>query len=416
MPKGAITSLALDSGGSGYSGTITVTISDVYGTGFGATATATQLGGVINSITLGNPGTGYTAPVVTITGTTGTGAAATATIGGTPGSLSGGIRKFVDPLPGIPIAVPDVSTYPPGGVGYTSAPTISITDSTGTGASATANMAGSTVGSVTVNNGGSGYTVEPVITFLGGGASTQAIGKATVVGGVITGITLLGCDYYEIELGEYTLQMHSDLPATKLRGYKQTNMGQGVNGFHYLGPLIVAERDRPVRVKFTNSLPTGDGGDLFIPVDTTVMGSGMGPNMAMVAAATPVAGATVEITTTATHTFQAGARVMLHGFLPDVYNGEFRVLPTGLDATHFQVTLKATPVGAPSTLGKIMEMYAQNRAAVHLHGGYVPWISDGTPHQWTTPAAEITSYPKGVSVRNIPDMPECGPRITDVLL
>ena len=27
---------------------------------------------------------------------------------------------------------------------------------------------------------------------------------------------------------------------------------------------------------------------------------------------------------------------------------------------------------------------AQNRAAVHLHGGFVPWISDGGPHSWFT--------------------------------
>ena len=46
---------------------------------------------------------------------------------------------------------------------------------------------------------------------------------------------------------------------------------------HYLGPLIVAQKDRPVRVKFTNRLPTGAGGNLFIPVDTTLMGAGDRP-------------------------------------------------------------------------------------------------------------------------------------------
>ncbi len=43
----------------------------------------------------------------------------------------------------------------------------------------------------------------------------------------------------------------------------------------YLGATIVATKDRPVRVKFYNLLPTGEAGNLFIPVDTTVMGSGM---------------------------------------------------------------------------------------------------------------------------------------------
>jgi hypothetical protein len=32
------------------------------------------------------------------------------------------------------------------------------------------------------------------------------------------------------------------------------------------------------------------------------------------------------------------------------------------------------------------------------------WISDGTPHQWISPASETTPYPQGVSVKNVPDM------------
>jgi FtsP/CotA-like multicopper oxidase with cupredoxin domain len=51
----------------------------------------------------------------------------------------------------------------------------------------------------------------------------------------------------------------------------------------------------------------------------------------------------------------------------------------------------------------------ENRGTLHLHGGITPWISDGTPHQWITPTAENTPYPKGVSVRNVPDMPDPGP-------
>ena len=61
-------------------------------------------------------------------------------------------------------------------------------------------------------------------------------------------------------------------------------------------------------------------------------------------------------------------------------------------------------------------MYTQNRATLHLHGGITPWISDGTPHQWITPAGEKTAYPKGVSVRNVPDMPESWRWFDDLLL
>src|SRR4051794_31669441 len=154
--------------------------------------------------------------------------------------------------------------------------------------------------------------------------------------------TFPGSDYYEISLVEYRAQLHSDLPAvsgtwpnqtggTQLRGYMQTNGGPGVP--NYLGPIIVAQSNRPVRVKFTNALPTGTAGNLFIPTDLTALGAGLG-----------------------------------------LANG-------------------ASP-------------YLQNRATVHLHGGNTPWISDGTPHQWTIPKNDWvnTTYQRGASVSFVPDM------------
>ena len=163
-------------------------------------------------------------------------------------------------------------------------------------------------------------------------------------------ITYPGSDYYEIELREYAEKMHSDLNPTTLRGYVQVNNGTDTSGtntiapdpIHYLGPLIIAQKDRAVRVKFTNNLATGAGGDLFLPVDITEMGAGMGP------------------------------------------------------------------LGMNVTPGNDMN-YKQNRGTLHLHGGRTIWISDGTPHQWTTPAGDNTDYPKGVSARNVPDMPDPGP-------
>ncbi len=161
-------------------------------------------------------------------------------------------------------------------------------------------------------------------------------------------LTYPGSDYYEIELREFSQKMHEDLPPTKLRSYVQTNKGTSADGttntvapdaLNYLGVNIIANKDRPVRIKFTNALPTGEGGNLFIPVDTTQMGAGMGP-------------------------------------------------------------LQGAAIGT--------KLYTENRATLHLHGGKTPWISDGTPHQWITPAGENTSYPKGVSVRNVPDMPDPG--------
>ena len=64
--------------------------------------------------------------------------------------------------------------------------------------------------------------------------------------------------------------------------------------FSYMGPTIVANKGIPVRVTFDNYLPAGTlpctvaggslsgsatcGGDLFLPVDPSVMGAGEGPN------------------------------------------------------------------------------------------------------------------------------------------
>ena len=178
-----------------------------------------------------------------------------------------------------------------------------------------------------------------------------------------------GSDYYEIDLVQYSQKMHTNLPPTRLRGYVQANLDSngefcggktgnpcptrtGSVGYfdkpRYLGATIVAQRNVPVRIKFTNKLPnTENGGNLFIPVDTSVMGAGEGP-------LTP-----------------AGA----------ICDPEFAACA----------------------------LYSQNRATIHLHGGRTPWISDGTPHQWITPADETTPYPKGVSVANVPDMEDPGP-------
>ena len=123
----------------------------------------------------------------------------------------------------------------------------------------------------------------------------------------------------------------------------------------YLGATIVATKDVPVRVKFYNLLPTGVDGNLFIPVDTTVMGSGM----------------------TAT-----GHEFMIAN--PDM-----------LDPQNPMCDMEAPDPD---------NCYTENRATLHLHGGISPWISDGTPHQWITPAGENTAYPQGVSVSPVPDM------------
>jgi FtsP/CotA-like multicopper oxidase with cupredoxin domain len=247
--------------------------------------------------------------------------------------------------------------------------------------------------------------------------------------------TYAGSEYYEIALVEYREQMSSSLNPTTLRGYVQletpenaaysnhyalkyldgspildSNGAQvfGLTAPQYLGPMIVAQQNTPVRITFTNYLPTGEGGDLFLPTDTTVMGSGGGPNMIMPMSVHYMAGdPTVTIHAMDPHNLSVGSLIKLDGFLPMAYNGEFRVTEV-VDANMFKITLNSDPGSGVTTLGDIAEMYTQNRATIHLHGGDTVWISDGTQNQWITPAGETTNYPQGVSVYDVPDMPAPG--------
>jgi len=107
-----------------------------------------------------------------------------------------------------------------------------------------------------------------------------------------------GADYYRLEAGEFRQSFHPDLPDSRLWGYADVTQGQAPN-HRYLGGVIVAQKDRPVRLTLVNRLPAMHP----LPVDTTIMGA-------------------------------EGAR---------------------------------------------------NRIALHLHGGLVPWTSDGGPHAWFAP-------------------------------
>jgi spore coat protein A, manganese oxidase len=109
-------------------------------------------------------------------------------------------------------------------------------------------------------------------------------------------LTFPGTDFYNLTMSEYVQSLHPDLPkATRLWGYANTS-----NPVHrHLGGAILAKRDRPVRVRFTNALPATH----ILPLDETLEGASEGAN----------------------------------------------------------------------------------RAVAHLHGGHVPWPSDGGPFAWKRP-------------------------------
>jgi FtsP/CotA-like multicopper oxidase with cupredoxin domain len=423
--NGAITSIMVTNGGRGYNNAQI----DIIGSGTGARARATIVRrGSVVEVRVDTPGTGYTAPTVSFSGGGPGGGAAATAYGGVeqvtltnPGSgytmptvdfdmpndpdgvqakahvewdeASGVITAVVVDSPGSGYSSAPGVTIRNGtifaplplnegghlasatstlsiqsivldsfGADYNQTPSVTISDPTGTGATATAFTDDGVITAITVENPGSGYLIPGLRKFvdtlpgLGAGAANN-LGQYIPVA-VRDTTTYPGADYYVIELGEYEEQMHSDLPPTRLRGYRQANMGG--TPFNYLGPAIVAQKDRPVRILFRNTLPADAGGDLFIPTDSTIMGSGMGP-MAMM-------------------------EPMDEGSVMDMVRNP--------DCSEYP-----KPDGC----------FADNRATLHLHGGNSPWISDGTPHQWITPANETTPWPEGVSVVDVPDMATPGP-------
>ena len=389
--SGGVDDLTLVDGGSGYGDKPVVQFSlpDLPG-GTLATGIATMnASGVVTSVSVVNPGSGYTkAPTVVIMDGLNANNAGPATVTATIGVSQ---IDIVDP-----------------GTDYSVPPTVTIANAVAPfdrGASATADIAAKgAVTNIHVDAPGTGYVTPGIKKFidtlpgLGEGAANN-LGEYIPVAQPDT-TTYPGTDYYEIAVVQYRHVYGSDIPATLTRGYVQlstsvipgkhaalTNaslnpngtataallpdgsQAYGVDAPHYLGPTIVATKNRPVRVLFRNLLPTGADGDLFLPVDTTVMGSGEGPNgMMLDANGVPMPMAADQ-----------------GSVLDGIRNPECGLSP------------------------KPANCYTDNRAELHLHGGITPWISDGTPHQWVTPANENTQYPKGVSVSNVPDMADPGP-------
>jgi FtsP/CotA-like multicopper oxidase with cupredoxin domain len=387
--SGGVDNVSLTDGGTGYTlqPVVEFSLPDL-ASGTRATGSATMDGnGVVTGIDVVDPGSGYVhAPTVTIldgTQVNATAATAIATIDVTAIDL----------------------TSP--GAGYDSAPTVTVLDSDGTdrGASATATVAAKgSVTDVVVQSPGAGYLTPGLKKFVDtlpglGDTAANDLGEYIPVA-VPDTTSYPGTDYYEIAVVQYRHKFHKDLPATLLRGYVQLSTSvipgkqlplananldpsqpdtpildadgkqyTAVDTPSYLGPTIVATKNRPVRVLFRNLLPTGVDGNLFLPVDTTLMGSGSGPDM---------------------------MKLDANNVPMDMAKDEGSVL----DGVRNPMC---------GDIPKPRECYSENRATLHLHGGITPWISDGTPHQWTTPSGEDTAYPKGVSVENVPDMPDPGP-------
>ncbi|MGW3076181.1 multicopper oxidase domain-containing protein [Kitasatospora sp. NPDC001132] len=421
---GAVVGLTVDAGGSGYGG-FAVGISG--GGGNGATATAS---GGVDAVAVTDGGSGYTMPTVDFdlpddpNGTAAKGHVDPADLTAEgkvtkvtvdePGSGYSGAPGVVirngtlaAPINGATKATATASlklvavTVDKIGSDYNAAPVVTVTDPTGrggTGATATAVTDRGAISGIEVTGAGAGYltvgmkkfqdtlplTCNPGTDGTGcpGVAQSQAPttkpSEKFIPVAVPESVTTSGkpADEYVIGLVQYLTRFSSDLPPTLVRGYVQLSTDAvpgrkvplynelmdgtrqplpytGVTSPQWMGPLLAATKDRPVRIVFRNLLPKGADGNLFLPVDSSGMGAGMVP---------------------------------------------MTMPPPKNDGT---VT---DEVRNPSCTDDKSGCFTDNRATLHLHGGVTPWISDGTPHQWITPAGESTSWPQGVSVQNVPDM------------
>ena len=166
-------------------------------------------------------------------------------------------------------------------------------------------------------------TTPPLIKFFGDGrfGTAQKLRLFGIDIPLATPDTLTypGVDYYQIAMRQYTDQLHPALDPTTLRGYANLNAAAPQK---HLEGAILAQVNRPVRVKWYNELPDA----MPLPVDTSLV----------------------------------------------------------------------QPYAFGQTLGN-------DRAAPHLHGGLVPWPSDGGPFHWFNKESQV----RGPSVIDwLPGVPD----------
>ena len=167
--SGSLQSVLMTDGGTGYTVSPTVTFSapDVEG-GQVATGVAIISGGSVSAVTIAAGGSGYTQATVSFSAPQQTGGV-TAT--GTAVIDAGAITSITITNPGS---------------GYTTAPTVTITSTSGSGASVgVVTITTSTVIAVNVTFAGTGYTTAPTVTFTGGNGSGAAATATIVTAGVL---------------------------------------------------------------------------------------------------------------------------------------------------------------------------------------------------------------------------------------
>jgi hypothetical protein len=163
--------ITLSSGGLNYGTLPSVTVFG--GTGSGVVLVPQIQGGSVVGLIATNPGSGYSP-----------GDVVQAAFSGGGSDSSALLTAFL-----ITSSVETIEVLA-GGSGYTSAPAVAIAGFGGSGATATASIAGGKVVSITVTAGGSGYGSAPVVTLSGGGGS-GAIAVASLNSQSVSGVVVV---------------------------------------------------------------------------------------------------------------------------------------------------------------------------------------------------------------------------------
>ena len=181
---GTITMISVLAGGAGYTAPPGVTISG--GGGSGAKAIAKLTNGVVSSILVTAGGSGYTStPTVTLTGYS---LDIIGTANGSVYTYNGVVQS--DGNDGYQVVLNGTTTPAPGGPTPDDAQvTVNLPTPNLAGALGSATLSGSTVDTITVTAGGTGYMSSPIVTLSGGGG-TNGLASANVANGAVTGIVV----------------------------------------------------------------------------------------------------------------------------------------------------------------------------------------------------------------------------------
>ena len=272
-------------------------------------------------------------------------------------------------------------------------------------------------------------------TTLSDGVTAKYIPVATPSKWVRPDGTASSDDYYEIAAVEYSEKFHSDLrKATTLRGYVQIDhlASNGRGALPGSKALALYYPNSSGKVAFAAGAAVPADAVAIMIAGTDANGKLTGTKVqASVVDEPHFLGPVIQAISTnpvsmATLNTGAPTRVKFLNLLP-VGRAEISGTKNILEydpATKTMVLARTVPSVVkrngdhflpvdPSVPGAGygpdgLHTYSQNRTNIHLHGGDTPWISDGGPHTWITPAGEADAAVPG-SIASLNAEPAAGP-------